>query len=169
MAYAPDLHRLRVTQTARHRPTIIAFGFRLSSSIRMRSERVAAAAARPRWPGCATGFGTAGCDPAVRDGDWRLLDCAPAWDGNCTCDCSIAWCWQGSAGGRVLIAVNYPANQSQGYVRLPWPDLAGAAVHLRDLMSLHSYDCDGNDLVSRGLFLDLPPWGRLVFEVSALR
>ena len=28
------------------------------------------------------------------------------------------------------------------------------------------YDRDGNDLVSRGLYLDLPPWGYHVFEVT---
>ncbi len=30
--------------------------------------------------------------PAVRDGQWQLLECAPAWDGNWTWDCFIAWC-----------------------------------------------------------------------------
>ena len=36
--------------------------------------------------------------PAVRDGDWRLLECLPAWDGNWTSDCFVAWLWT-SAGG----------------------------------------------------------------------
>ncbi len=40
--------------------------------------------------------------PAVRDGQWRLLECAPAWDGNWTSDCFIAWSWQG--GGRPAAA-----------------------------------------------------------------
>ena len=31
--------------------------------------------------------------PVVRDGQWRLLDCAPAWDGNWTWDGFIAWAW----------------------------------------------------------------------------
>ena len=31
-----------------------------------------------------------------------------------------------------------------------------------------SYDRDGSDLVSRGLYLDLPPWGYHVFEVTAV-
>jgi hypothetical protein len=30
-----------------------------------------------------------------------------------------------------------------------------------------SYDRDGSDLVSRGLYLDLLPWGYQVFEVTA--
>ena len=31
-----------------------------------------------------------------------------------------------------------------------------------------SYDRDGSDLASRGLYLDLPPWGYHVFEVTAV-
>jgi len=105
--------------------------------------------------------------PAVRDGAWRLLDCAPAWDGNGTSDCFIAWCWQAGDGRRLLVAVNYAGNQSQCYVRFPWADLAGGTVRLADLMSPANYDRDGGELASRGLFLDLPPWGRHVFTVTS--
>ena len=65
--------------------------------------------------------------PAFRDGEWRLLECAPAWDGNWTADCFVAWFWKGAAGDRRLVAVNYAANQSQCYVRVPLQDL-GASV-----------------------------------------
>jgi hypothetical protein len=104
--------------------------------------------------------------PAVRNGEWRLLDCAPAWDGNWTSDCGIAWCWQESDGRRTLVVVNYAGNQSQFYVRLPWSDWAGRTVHLEDLMGAASYDREGGDLIARGLYLDLPPWGRHVFAMS---
>src|SRR5947208_9959353 len=63
--------------------------------------------------------------PVVRDGQWRLLQCAPAWDGNWTSDCFIAWSWETQDGQRRVIAVNYAGNQSQCYVRLPVPDLSG--------------------------------------------
>jgi hypothetical protein len=106
--------------------------------------------------------------PSVSDGEWRLLDCMPAWDGNWTWDCCIAWCWQGSANQRILIAVNYARNHSQCYIRLPWPDLAGRAVRLGDLLGSANYDRDGTALISPGLYLDLPPWGRHVFAISDL-
>ena len=106
--------------------------------------------------------------PTVRDGQWRLLDCVPAWDGNWTSDCFIAWCWQARDGQRRLIAVNYAGNQSQCYVRLPFPELSGRSVRLKDMMGPASFDRDGSDLVSRGLYLDLPPWGYHVFEVIAV-
>ena len=36
--------------------------------------------------------------PSVRDGDWRLLECTPAWEGNWTSDCFVAWLWTSTAG-----------------------------------------------------------------------
>ena len=63
--------------------------------------------------------------------------------------------------------MNYAANQGQCYVRLPFADLSGRTVQLKDLTGPASYDRDGGDLASRGLYLDLPPWGYHVFEMTA--
>ena len=106
--------------------------------------------------------------PAVRDGQWQLLECLPAWAGNGTSDSFMAWSWQARDGQRRLIAANFSGQQSQCYVRLPFQDVAGRAVRLKDQMSDASYDRDGNDLLSRGLYLDLPAWGYHVFEMSTL-
>ena len=103
-----------------------------------------------------------------RDGEWRLLDCASAWEGNWTADCFIASLWQGREGERRLIAVNYAGNQSQCYIRLALPELSGRRVRLRDLMSTACFDRDGRDLVARGLYLDMPPWSYHVFEMSSI-
>ena len=70
--------------------------------------------------------------PAVRDGQWQLLECVPAWEGNWTWDCFVAFAWQGPGGERLLVAVNYAPNQSQCYVRLPFADLAGSQWRLQD-------------------------------------
>ncbi len=104
--------------------------------------------------------------PAVREGQWALLECVPAWDGNGTWDDFLAWSWHAGNGHRLLITVNYAAHQSQCYARPLFGDLAGRTVRLKDLMSAASYDRDGSELGSRGLFLDLPPWGYHVFDVS---
>jgi len=103
--------------------------------------------------------------PTLRDGQWRLLECVPAWDGNWTWECFIACSWE-ARDSRRIIAVNYAGNQSQCYVRLPFPDLAGRAVRLEDLTGPASYDREGSDLASRGLYLDLSPWGYHVFEMT---
>ena len=106
--------------------------------------------------------------PSIRDGAWSLVDCAPAWDGNWTSDCFIAWSWQGVDGQRRLIAVNYADHQSQCHVRLPFMELSSRAVRLKDLTGSAAYERDGNELVSRGLYLDLQPWGFHVFHVEAM-
>jgi hypothetical protein len=104
--------------------------------------------------------------PVLRQGNWQLLDCTPAWDGNWTCDCFIAWSWHAEDGQRRLVAVNYAATQSQCYVRIPFADLAGRTVQFADLMGSARYDRVGDELASRGLFLDLAPWGYHVFDMA---
>ena len=106
--------------------------------------------------------------PSIRDGAWSLVDCAPAWDGNWTSDCFIAWSWQGADGQRRLIAVNYADIQSQCYVAIPFPELSDRKVRLKDLTGRATYDRDGNELTSRGLYIDLPAWAYHVFEMTAL-
>ncbi len=51
------------------------------------------------------------------------------------------------------------------FVTLPWRDLLEMAVRLRDRLGPAVYDRPGNDLLDRGLYLDLPAWGYHVFEV----
>jgi hypothetical protein len=105
--------------------------------------------------------------PAVRDGQWRLAECAPAWDGNWTNDCFVAFTWQGPAGERLVVAVNYSANQSQCRLRLPFSDLGGNTWRLQDQLGKANHDRDGNELQSAGLFMDLAPWQTYVFSMQA--
>src|SRR5437870_9161851 len=44
--------------------------------------------------------------PVVREGRWQLLECAPAWEGNWTWDCFLAFAWQHSGEERLLVVVN---------------------------------------------------------------
>jgi Alpha amylase, catalytic domain len=105
--------------------------------------------------------------PAVRDGRWSLLECVPAWAGNWTSDSFVASAWERD-GERVLVAVNYASHQSQCYVRVPWADIRGRAVQLKDLLGAASYDRDGTDLTARGLYLDLRPWSYHAFELTVV-
>jgi hypothetical protein len=101
---------------------------------------------------------------AVRYGEWRLLECGPAWDGNWTWDCCLAWLWKGKDGEQRLVAVNYAGNQSQCYVRLP--AVGSSVMRFRDVMGPSAFDRDGHDLDARGLYLDMPPWSHHVFEMT---
>jgi glycosidase len=104
--------------------------------------------------------------PVVRDGQWQVLDCAPAWEGNWTWDCFLAFAWQGSDGEWLLVTVNYAPNQSQCYVRLPFTDLGHGRWRFADVLGDATYDREGNDLQSRGLYLDVPPWQVHVFALT---
>ena len=104
--------------------------------------------------------------PVVREGQWRLLECAPAWEDNWTNDCFVAFGWQGKNGERLLVAVNYANHQSQCHVRLPFTDLGDDQWRLQDHLDTAAYDWNGADLQTRGLFLDEPPWKAYVFSLT---
>jgi glycosidase len=106
---------------------------------------------------------------AFRTGQWQLLDAIPAWDGNWTVDCFLAFAWKGAASERFVIAVNYAANQSQCHVRLPYSDLAGTTWRLTDQLAPAAYTWNGDDLNARGLFLDMAPWQASVFSLAPIR
>jgi hypothetical protein len=106
-------------------------------------------------------------EPVVRDGQWQLLECQAAWEGNWTWDCFLAFAWQGGE-DRLLVTVNFAPNQSQCYVRLPFPGLGDGQWRLKDLLGAATYDRDRSDLLARGLYLDARPWQANVFSVAKL-
>lgn len=104
--------------------------------------------------------------PALRDGAWSLLECTPAWPGNASSGQFIAWCWRAAGERWLCAAVNFAAQPGQCFVRLPMPQLAGRTLRFCDLLAAIEYDRAGDDLLQRGLYLDLPPWGHHLFEVQ---
>ena len=96
--------------------------------------------------------------PAARQGNWQLLDCRAAWEGNWTWDCFLAFAWQGPGDERLLVTVNYAPHQSQCYVRLPFTDLGNGQWRFEDLIGDATYEREGDDLQALGLYLDEPPW-----------
>jgi glycosidase len=105
--------------------------------------------------------------PLARDGQWQLLDCRPAWEGNSTADQFVAFAWENGQNERLLTAVNYGPVQGQCYVELPWPNLVGKEFRLRDRLSDTRYDRAGDELLQQGLYLDMPAWQYHVFEMDA--
>ncbi len=103
--------------------------------------------------------------PTVRDGNWQLLECRPAWEGNTSWEGFVAFAWEGG-GERLLVAVNFAPTQSQCYVRLQFADLAGRQWRLCDQINSAFYDRDGADLQDRGLYLDVAPWQASAFVLS---
>jgi hypothetical protein len=104
--------------------------------------------------------------PILRDGSWRLLECTPGWEGNWSHDCFVAFGWQNADHEPLIIAVNYAPNQSQCHVRLPFAGLESKQWRLHDQLSHADYVWNGDDLLSRGLFLDMSPWQACVFSLA---
>jgi hypothetical protein len=69
----------------------------------------------------------------------------------------------------MLIAVNYAPHPSQCYLDMPFPEIKDASVRLEDSLSSACYVREGNELLARGLYLDLQPWSYHVFDVEVSR
>ena len=101
---------------------------------------------------------------AVRDGEWQPLS-TTGWPDNDSRRELLAWSWTGT-GTRHVVVVNYSGTPAQAHVRLPWPDLAGRACRLTDLLSARTYDRDGGELLTPGLYVDLPAWHSHVLTLT---
>jgi hypothetical protein len=105
-------------------------------------------------------------NPALKCGAWQRLPAYPAWDGNESWDAFIAHSWQGTDQERLVVVVNYSSQPGQCYLPLPFDEFQNKQVRLDDLLSPASYDRQGNELIERGLFLDLGPWSYHVFTLN---
>ncbi len=76
--------------------------------------------------------------PQVRNGRWELCSCRPAWQGNPTVDQFIAFTWKHEQEPQLLGTVNFGATRGQCYVAMPFAELRGKQVLLRDLLQRHA-------------------------------
>jgi hypothetical protein len=104
----------------------------------------------------------------LKNGKWQWLEANPAWVLNPTNDSFVTHCWEGINGKKILIVVNYSPYSSQCYLRLQRDELAGHEWLLQDLLSDVSYQRNGYDLISFGLYLDLPAWHYHAFEFKKI-
>jgi len=102
--------------------------------------------------------------PELSTGTWAPLAPREAWSGNDSWQGFVAFAWHGPA-GTLIVAVNGAPHAGQCFVDLPLPHLAGGAFVLEDTLGPARYRRQGDELLGRGLFLDLPAWGRHVFAL----
>ena len=100
--------------------------------------------------------------PAFRDGQWSLCE-RTGWPDNPSFQDLVAWCWR-KDNDQYLIAVNLSDHALQARVRLPWPDLGGANWKLADMFSGMTYQRNGDEMVSPGLYVELGPWNWHFFQ-----
>lgn len=103
--------------------------------------------------------------PLLRNGSWSLLKSTPAWDNNWTLDGFICFAWEAN-NEKLLVVVNYAPNHSQCYIPLPFKNLEGKTWQLRDLFTGTTWEREGDDLHSKGLYLDEAPWQYYVFAIE---
>ncbi len=99
-------------------------------------------------------------------GDWALLETRQAWSSNPTSNDFLCFGWLQEICPALVIAINYSEHQSQCYLHLPLYWLESEIVVLRDLMGTAMYERNGDDLLERGLYLDMPSWSYHVFRVD---
>ena len=102
--------------------------------------------------------------PVFHQGRWQFLPAREAWAGNGSYASLMAHCWTLDEQARLIVA-NLGPGQSQGFVPLLWPDLAGQTWQLTDILSGVQYTRDGDDLLARGLYLDMPGHGYHLFRL----
>jgi hypothetical protein len=99
---------------------------------------------------------------AFHDGRWSLCD-RTGWPDNSSFQSLVAWSWL-RTDERYLIIVNLSAAPAQARVQVHWDDLGGGNWQLRDELSGASYERDGDEMASPGLYVDLGPWNYHLFQ-----
>jgi hypothetical protein len=102
---------------------------------------------------------------AAKNGDWQLLRCARAWEGNPT-DTNFVAYFIAHESGDLLVTVNYAAHRGQCFVQLPQALPQTGTACLTDLLSENRYERDARDLSTRGLYLDVEGFTAHIFSLS---
>ncbi|MFN7736225.1 MAG: alpha-amylase family glycosyl hydrolase [Pirellula sp.] len=107
----------------------------------------------------------------VRMGDWSLLECTQAWEGNPTHESVLAFAWTYTNEAPAIVVTNWSAHASQCHISLSKlqskiPGLEKGLWTLNDLFAGKEYEWHGEDLVAKGLFVDLVSWQTSVFRVE---
>ncbi len=100
--------------------------------------------------------------PVFREGEWSLCD-RTGWPDNPSFQNLAAWSWLRDD-QRYLIVVNLSGLPAQALIQVRWADAGGGKWRLMDTVSEATYERDGNEMVSPGLYLELGPWNYHFFQ-----
>ena len=100
----------------------------------------------------------------IGSGDWRLCECTRGSDDSHRQ--LVAWSWS-RPGGRHLVVVNLAPTRAEGWVRLPWDDLAGRTWSLADRLTDGRVEHSGDTLATDGLCVNLDGWGSRLLAVES--
>ena len=105
---------------------------------------------------------------AVGRGKWELLRPRPAWPENSTWQNFVLVQWQSQPLAFDLVVVNPSPQRAQCYAPLSFENLADHNWRMRDLLGHETYERWGEDLQTRGLYLDLPEHGAQLFRFEPI-
>lgn len=100
--------------------------------------------------------------PVFREGQWKLCQ-TTGWPDNGSFHNLLAWSWMQKE-ERYLVVVNYGDVPAQALVQLGSNELGCRQWHLRDVFSDVTYERNGGEMLSPGLFVDLAPWNFHFFQ-----
>jgi len=103
---------------------------------------------------------------AVGRGNGEILRPRPAWPDNPTAQNFVIVQWQLQPDCFDLVAVNLAPHRSQCFVPLTIDNLAGRNWLMKDLLGAEEYQRRGDDLRTRGLYLDSPEHGAHLFHFA---
>ena len=95
--------------------------------------------------------------PVFHAGEWRLCE-RGGWPDNASFQNIVAWSWA-AAGELYLIVVNLSDRAAQAQIKVAGDELRGKSWRLTDELSGACYDRAGDEMLSPGLYVDLPQWG----------
>lgn len=100
--------------------------------------------------------------PVFREGQWSL--CARSgWPDNASFENLVAWTWQ-KDDERYLIMVNLSDSPAQARVQVRWADAGGGKWQLLDALSGATFERNGDEMLSPGLYVELGPWNYHFFR-----
>jgi hypothetical protein len=96
------------------------------------------------------------------EGQWTLCD-RTGWSDNTSFQNLVAWSWVKDE-ERYLIVINLSDGPVQARVRVPWTDAGEGKWRLIDALSSATYQRDGHEMLSPGLYVELGPWNCHCFQ-----
>jgi hypothetical protein len=102
----------------------------------------------------------------LRKGAWRLCN-REGWPDNQSFLNLVAWCWTGES-ARHLIIVNLGEYAAQARIQVSGDGIRGTTWRLVDLLTGETWDRDGDEMGSAGLYFDLGPWRYNFFRMQPL-
>jgi len=107
--------------------------------------------------------------PVFRQGGWHLLSPRAGWQDNATWQNFLIFWWEDNNGAARMVVVNYAPHSGQCYVEIPVERLNGTSIEFRDLMGDATYTRQRSQLMTKGMYFDLPAYAFHLFEVTKAR